>query len=155
MYGIGEVSRRLGLTVSTLRYYDREGLLRVRRDPSGIRRFDESDLDALRVVEYLKRTGMPLRDIRTFMEWCREGDATLALRRDMFYGKRDAVEAQLRELERARDLIRFKCWYYETAARDGTEARVRSLRPEDMPEDVRRAYESSHGCGCPGFPGRK
>ena len=145
MYSIGEVSKLFGLPVSTLRYYDKEGLLlNVRRDSSGVRRFDDADLDAIRMIEYLKKTGMQLKDIRTFMGWCAEGDATIEKRRGMFHEKREELDRQLRELEQTRDLIDFKCWYYDTAAADGTESRVRTLRPEDMPPEIRRAFESSH-----------
>ena len=157
MYTIGEVAKMFGLTVSTLRYYDREGLLlNVKRDASGVRRFDDGDLETLRMIEYLKRAGMQLRDIRSFMAWCAEGDATLEKRRDLFRERRREIDEQLRELEQTRDLLIFKCWYYETAARDGTEKNVRGTRPEDMPPEVRRAFESSHDAkACLAFEQKK
>ena len=145
MYSIGEVSKMFHLPVSTLRYYDKEGLLlQIQRSPAGVRKFDDQDIRSIRMIEYLKKAGMRLRDIKTFMGWCQAGDSTLVRRRDMFLEKKEAVDAQIRELERTRDLICFKCWYYTTAVREGTEARVRSLPPEAMPEDVRKAFENSH-----------
>lgn len=63
----------------TLRYYDMEGLMPfVERPPSGNRLFKESDLSDLKVIECLKATGMPIKEIKNFIDWCSEGDATLA-----------------------------------------------------------------------------
>jgi DNA-binding transcriptional MerR regulator len=148
MYSIGEVAEMFGLSVSTIRYYDREGLLRhVSRDPSGIRRFNEADLELIRMIEYLKKTGMQLKDIRTFVSWCEEGDASLEKRLQMFHEQEAAVEQQMRELKQTMELIRFKCWYYEQAAADGTEKKVRAIKPEEMPASIRRAFENSHEKG--------
>ncbi len=59
------MAHELNLTVYTLRYYDKEGLLPfVERTDSGIRRFKESDIEALRVIECLKSTGMPIKEIK-------------------------------------------------------------------------------------------
>lgn len=73
-YTISEVAKELNLTVYTLRYYDKEGLMPfVERTPSGNRLFKESDLSALKVIECLKATGMPIKEIKNFIDWCSEG----------------------------------------------------------------------------------
>ena len=72
MYTIGQVAEMLGLPASTLRYYDKQGLFPLEWHP-GIRRFSDTELEALRVIECLKKAGMEIRDIRLFMEWCAEG----------------------------------------------------------------------------------
>ena len=59
MYTIGQVSEQFDLPVSTLRYYDKEGLFPALTRTSGIRRFGEQELEALRVIECLKRSGLP------------------------------------------------------------------------------------------------
>lgn len=75
-HSIGQVAKLMNLTVYTLRYYDKEGLLPfVERTPSGTRLFKESDLDALKIIECLKATGMPIKDIKNFIDWCSEGDS--------------------------------------------------------------------------------
>lgn len=64
-YTIGEVACKVGITASTLRYYDKEGLLpQVGRTEGGNRAFSDADLETLRMIECLKSTGMPIRDIR-------------------------------------------------------------------------------------------
>ena len=59
---IGEISKLTAVSISTLRYYDKEGLFQeLNKEPSGIRRFDEQSLEALRVIECLKKSGMQLK----------------------------------------------------------------------------------------------
>ena len=63
-YSIGEVSQMFDLPASTLRYYDKEGLLpHIQRQGTGIRRFDQRTIEALRVIECLKKSGMEIKDI--------------------------------------------------------------------------------------------
>ncbi|MFJ5770323.1 MerR family transcriptional regulator [Psychrobacillus sp. NPDC093180] len=121
-YSIGEVAKKLNLTAYTLRYYDKEGLIPfVERTPSGIRVFKESDLDALKVIECLKSTGMPIKEIKNFIDWCSEGDASLQQRYDMFTERKATVLAQMEELEKTMELIEHKCNYYKTSLDAGTE----------------------------------
>ncbi|MBN8203513.1 DNA-binding transcriptional MerR regulator [Cytobacillus firmus] len=121
-YTISEVAKELNLTVYTLRYYDKEGLMPfVERTPSGNRLFKESDLSALKVIECLKATGMPIKEIKNFIDWCSEGDATLQQRYDMFLERKANVEAQMEELRKTMEVIEHKCLYYKTALEAGTE----------------------------------
>ena len=121
-YSISEVAKKLNLTAYTLRYYDKEGLMPfVERRPNGTRLFKESDLEALKVIECLKSTGMPIKEIKTFIDWCSDGDSSLQERYDMFLERKAVVEAQLEELFKTMELIDHKCHYYKTALEAGTE----------------------------------
>jgi DNA-binding transcriptional MerR regulator len=121
-YSISEVANELNLTVYTLRYYDKEGLLPfVERTSSGTRLFKESDIDALKIIECLKSTGMPIKEIKSFIDWCSDGDSTLQQRYDMFLERKTIVEAQLKELKKTMEVIEHKCMYYKTALDAGTE----------------------------------
>ncbi|WHX98536.1 MerR family transcriptional regulator [Neobacillus sp. DY30] len=121
-YTISEVANKLNLTVYTLRYYDKEGLLPfVERTTNGTRRFKESDINALKVIECLKTTGMPIKDIKNFIDWCSDGDSTLQQRYDMFMDRKEIVEAQIEELKKTLEVIEHKCIYYRTALEAGTE----------------------------------
>ena len=121
-YSISEVAKELNLTVYTLRYYDKEGLIPfVERTTSGTRVFKESDIDALKVIECLKATGMPIKEIKTFIDWCSEGNATLQQRYDMFLDRKAHVEAQMDELKKTMEIIDHKCFYYKTALDAGSE----------------------------------
>ena len=120
---IGEVAEQLNLSVYTLRYYDKEGLMPfVERTASGTRLFSESDVGALKIIECLKATGMPIKDIRQFIDWCGQGDATLKQRYDMFMERKAVVEAQMEELKKTLELVEHKCWYYKTALEAGNES---------------------------------
>ncbi|WP_390925951.1 MerR family transcriptional regulator, partial [Paenibacillus xylanexedens] len=105
-YSIGEVAKKLDLTVYTLRYYDKEGLMPfVERTTSGTRLFKDSDIDFLKIIQCLKLTGMPIKDIKDFIEWCSEGDSSLKQRYDMFTERKAIVEAQMEELRRTMEVI--------------------------------------------------
>ena len=69
MYTIGQISEMFQIPVSTLRYYDKEGLFPGLERAGGIRKFTEKELEALRVIECLKQSGLEIREIKTFMEW--------------------------------------------------------------------------------------
>jgi DNA-binding transcriptional MerR regulator len=121
-YSISEVAKLLHLTIYTLRYYDKEGLMPfVERTRSGIRIFKESDIESLKIIECLKTSGMPLKDIKYFIDWCSRGDCTLQQRYNMFLERKAVVEAQMEELKRTMEVIDYKCWYYRTALEAGTE----------------------------------
>jgi len=138
-YSIGEAAQRMHLSAPTLRYYDKEGLLPfVDRSAGGARMFKESDFEWLRLIECLKSTGMPIRDIKQFIDWYMEGDTTLPQRRDMFYERRRAVEAQIEVLQATLDMIDYKCWYYDTAVAAGSSRALQTLKPEELPEEVSR-----------------
>ena len=65
-YSIGRVSEMFGLPVSTLRYYDKEGLFPNIERVSGIRKFSDRELESLRVIECLKKSGLEIKDIKQF-----------------------------------------------------------------------------------------
>ena len=74
MYTIGQVSEMFDLPISTLRYYDKEGLLPfVARSSGGIRQFRESDIEWLRVIGCMKKAGMSIKDIRQELKQQPEG----------------------------------------------------------------------------------
>ncbi|WFR61304.1 MerR family transcriptional regulator [Paenibacillus amylolyticus] len=128
-YSIGEVAKKLDLTVYTLRYYDKEGLMPyVERNTSGTRLFKDSDIDFLKIIQCLKLTGMPIKDIKDFIEWCSEGDSTLKQRYDMFTERKAIVEAQMEELRKTMEVIEHKRSYYETALEAGTEE-IHKIKP--------------------------
>lgn len=143
-YSIGEVSQMFDLPASTLRYYDKEGLLpHIQRQGTGIRRFDQRTIEALRVIECLKKSGMEIKDIKQFMAWCAEGPATYGQRLELFRQQRAKVEQEMARLEKTLAMIDFKCWYYSQAVATGGEAFTDAI-PDGLPEEVRRLYDISH-----------
>ena len=141
MYTIGQISEMFQIPVSTLRYYDKEGLFPGLERSGGIRKFTEKEMEALRVIECLKRSGLEIREIKTFIEWCSEGSSTYPKRKELFIRQEEAVKEEMHRLEKTLAMIRYKRWYYEQAIEDGAEERVRQMSPEEMPEEIRAAYE--------------
>ena len=144
MFTIGQVSERFDLPVSTLRYYDKEGLFPALTRTSGIRRFGEQELEALRVIECLKRSGLEIKEIKQFMEWCQEGSRTYELRKQLFERQRAAVEKEMEKMQETLDMLTFKCFYYEQAIKDGNEDGIHSMLPDKLPADIQAAYDNSH-----------
>lgn len=142
---IGEISKKTGLSISTLRYYDKHGLLQnIDRSNGGIRKFDDKDLEALRIILCLKTSGMKISEIKQFMDWCNEGDATIDKRLNMFYEQEKNINKQIDILNKSLKLIKFKQWYYETAKKDRTEKNVKGMNLDDYPDDIRKLYEEAH-----------
>lgn len=139
-YTVGEMAKLLGVAPSTLRYYDKEGLLPfVERSSGGMRVFQERDYEWLQIIQCLKDTGMALRDIRRYIDLAMEGDGTIQARLHIFEERRASVREQLRQLQETLDLLDFKCWYYETARAAGTTAVPRKMALEEIPEPYREA----------------
>lgn len=106
----------------TLRYYDKEGLFpNLERSESGIRSFSDIDLESLKIIECLKNTGMPIKDIKVFIDWCGQGDATLRERYELFIERKKIIDEQVASLKKKLEIIDYKCWYYQTAIEAGTE----------------------------------
>jgi DNA-binding transcriptional MerR regulator len=120
-YAIGEVAVKLGISISTLRYYDKQGLLPlVKRTEGNIRVFSDVDFEFLSMIECLKISGMKLKDIRKYFYWCHLGDQTIKKRYDMFQERKKEAEKQLAELENSLELINYKCEFYRLANEAGT-----------------------------------
>ena len=144
MYTIGQVSEMFDIPVSTLRYYDKQGLFPHIERTSGIRRFGESELEALKLIECLKRSGLEIREIRQFMDWVTEGPSTYPQRKELIERTRERVEQEQASLQRALDMLTFKSWYYEQAIADGNEDRVLAMIPDSLPPKILAAYKNSH-----------
>ena len=144
MYTIGEVSKMFNLPVSTLRYYDKEGLFPNLKRTSGIRRFSSTEIDALHVIECLKSTGMEIKNIKLFMQWCEEGPTPYEKRRELFETRKEVLEKELKELQKNMAMIKFKCWYYEQALKEGNEENIKKMLPDKLPDDIQILYNLSH-----------
>lgn len=146
LYTVGEMAKRMGVSASTLRYYDQEGLLPfVERSSGGMRMFKESDYEWLKIIECLKKTGMPLKDIRGFILMAIEGDATIDARLELIIKQQEAVRERLSELQETLETLDFKRWYYETAKSAGTTDVPRSMTLDELPERFRETRKKLRG----------
>ena len=101
IYTVGEMAQKLGVPASTLRYYDKEGLLPfVERSSGGIRMFRENDFEWLQVIRCMKKAGMSIKDIRQYIELSMQGDGTIDTRLEMF---RKAHIEKRREIDKLKE----------------------------------------------------
>lgn len=142
-YSIGEVSQITGIPISTLRYYDKEGMFpSISRGNGRIRSFSQNEIEALKIIDCLKRSGLSIKEITQFLTWCEEGESTLEKRRDLFYARREVLEQQMEDLKKTMATINYKCWYYETAVEAGSESAPNEIPDEAVPKHV-RAYRKT------------
>ena len=142
---ITEVAKKMNVTIPTLRYYDNIGLFKkLKKNKSGNRIFTEEDIETLRVIQYLKKSGMQLTEIREFMEWCQEGDSTIEKRLNLFKRQKENVLSVMAKLQETLNLIQYKEWYYSKALNDGTEKYVKNMPLEEMPKEVQEEFKKCH-----------
>ena len=112
-YSIKQVAEITHLPPHTLRYYEKEGLVPfVERTGGGIRRFSEHDLEWLGLICCLKSTGMPIRQIKEFVELSAEGDDTLKVRCDMLKEHKKAVKEEIHMMEMHLKKVTHKIEFY-------------------------------------------
>lgn len=135
VYTVGEMAKLLSVPASTLRYYDKEGLLPfVERSSGGIRMFQDVDFEWLQIIDCMKKAGMSIKDIRSYIEMALQGDDTIDMRLQMFERQREVLKAQLAQLEHTMNIVDYKCWYYETAKAAGTVDVPQNMDEADIPE---------------------
>ena len=146
-YSIGKAADILHVPTSTLRYYENEGLLpSLSRTQGGMRIFSEQDIEACKVIDCLKQSGLSIKDIKHFMELVEQGDASIEQRLELFEARRDALLEEMKQLQQTLGVVEYKCWYYSEAVKHKSEAYVQSLNEQDIPvkhQDA-RGYLRSH-----------
>ena len=142
LYTIGEMAKTLDVPTSTLRFYEKKGLLPfIQRSSGGIRMFTSSDYECLKIIECLKESGMSLKDIQSFIQMVMKGDETIEDRLKLFQRRKAEVETQIEQLQETLHTLEYKCWYYETAKADGTTARLEAMNIDDIPDEFRAVKE--------------
>ena len=137
-YTIKQVSEMTGLSIPTIRYYDKEGLLPdLQRKESGYRVFSEQDLEAIDLIACFKESGLTIREIRHFMSLVKQGDVTLDERLAIFQIHIARLEEKLAAVQNALEHSRRTLAFYEIAAKTGSEETAKDLylaRYEDADE---------------------
>ena len=109
---IGEMAKATGISEYTLRYYEKKGLIRVRRDDAGRRCYDESDIEWIKFIKRLKDTGMPIKEIKHYAELRAIGDPTLSERMEMLVQHRQALNEQITRLQEHKIKLDEKIEFY-------------------------------------------
>lgn len=139
-YTISEITDKMGVTIHALRFYDKEGLLPFVERVNGRRVFKDKDFAWLRIINCMKNTGMPLKEIREYLELALKGDESLEARQKIILRQKESLEEQIRFLKYNLKELEYKAWYYETAIEAGTEKIHAgtpcnpSFAPDEIPE---------------------
>ena len=142
-YTIKDMSELTGLPASTLRYYDKQGLLpNLRRDQNNVRIFTDQDYHQLRLIDCLKKSGLSIKDIKTFIDLAEKGDTALTDRLEIFTRRREILGKELADLQDVLGVIEYKCWYYETACKNGTEKGLKDIPISEIPEQFRKGKQN-------------
>lgn len=113
---IAEVSEKYGLSVDTLRYYERVGLIPpVNRNESGIRDYNELDLRRVDFIKCMRGAGLPVEVLIEYMGLVQQGDETVEARREILVEQRDLVATRLEEMQKTLDRLNYKIEVYEKA----------------------------------------
>ena len=144
MYSIGEISKMFQLPISTLRYYDKEGLFPHLKRVNGVRQFSESEIETLRVIDCLKRSGLEIKDIKEYMSLCSLGNTTLKQRKEIFEKQKEEVLQEMEKLQKVLSMLNYECWYYDQAIEKNDEAYVQALSFNQFPPQIQQYYKPSH-----------
>lgn len=113
-YTVKEAADMLGLTGYTVRYYDNAGLIpEVDRSPGNVRLFSDHNLAWLKLIHCLRMTGLPIPEVRRYINMCLQGDSTIPARAEIISAQEKKLEEELKLLNEQMDILRYKKHYYQ------------------------------------------
>ena len=116
---IQQTAEETGVSVHTLRYYEKIGLVTpIPRADNGHRRYTDDDVYAIVFLPRLRATGMPIADIKRYVDLVARGKSTLAERLALLEAHRDAVQQRLAEVGRHLGVIERKIVNYRKSHRE-------------------------------------
>lgn len=113
IYRIGQLAKIVDLTAYTLRYYEREGLIKSNRDENGDRYFTQDDVRWIEFLLHLKTTGMTIHELKQYVVWRAQGDETIEKRKKLLEHVRVRSLAEIRQREASLKIVNHKIDWYE------------------------------------------
>jgi DNA-binding transcriptional MerR regulator len=113
---IAEVSEQFGMSVDTLRYYERVGLIPpVNRNESGIRDYNELDLRRVDFIKCMRSAGLPVEVLTEYVALVQQGDSTIEARKEILKEQRALLATRMEEMKKTLDILDHKLDVYEKA----------------------------------------
>ena len=112
-YSIGKFAKIVGVTTSTLRYYEKEGLLTPHRNEHNLREFTDHDIGWVQFLLHLKDSGMSMIELKQYTKWRVLGDETIPDRMDLLEKRKRLVELEIQALQQNRDILNRKIEFYK------------------------------------------
>ncbi|MGE8022163.1 MerR family transcriptional regulator [Peribacillus frigoritolerans] len=117
-YSVSEFSEIIGVSAHTLRFYEREGLIKVNRDVNNVRIYSDENKAWMESLLHLKNTGMSLKDMKKFAMWGHLGEETMGDRLDLLKNHRKKVMEELENLHHSLEHLDNKIQFYENELGD-------------------------------------
>lgn len=118
-YLIKDASKKLNISIYTLRYYDKEGLTPfVKKDENGVRKYTDEDLEWIRMLINLRDIDMPISNIKEYIELYLKGDETIEQRRDLMCRYREYIKKKVEDTIRNLEMATEKLRNYDSAVAD-------------------------------------
>jgi DNA-binding transcriptional MerR regulator len=117
-YSIGEFSKIVGVSEHTLRYYEKEGLIKVNRDENNVRVYSDKDKLWVETLLHLKKSGMSLKDMKQFIMWGYMGDETMEERLALLKNHRKKVVEEFEKIRQSLEFLDTKINFYENELGD-------------------------------------
>ena len=118
-YLIKDASKKLNISIYTLRYYDKEGLTPfVKKDENGVRIYTDEDLEWIRMLINLRDIDMPISNIKEYIELYLKGDETIEQRRDLMCRYREYIKKKVEDTIRNLEMATEKLRNYDSAVAD-------------------------------------
>lgn len=116
---IKEASTKSGLSIDTIRYYEKEGMLpEVARNSSSIRVFSAGNIEWLTILYWLRKTGMSMKVMKRYAIIVHEGDHTIPERMDILQEHQKLVEERRKDLDACSDILAHKMLCYKSNEKD-------------------------------------
>jgi DNA-binding transcriptional MerR regulator len=113
---IAEVSEKFGLSVDTLRYYERVGLIPpVQRNDGGIRDYNDLDLRRVDFIKCMRSAGLPVEILIDYVALVQQGDKTIEARKDILIEQRQLLMDKMSKMQKTLDILNHKIEVYEKA----------------------------------------
>ncbi len=110
---ISEAASRSGLSIDTIRYYEKSGLVpAINRGSDGVRQFSLENVEWLTLLASLRETGMPMKKMQHFAGLYKRGDETISEREQVLLEHSSHLEDRRKALERCSDLLKYKLSRY-------------------------------------------
>ena len=112
-YSSGQFAKLMGMSLDTVRYYEKEGLILPGRKENNHRTYTDGDISWMQFIKRLKETGMPIKEIRKYARLRSEGAATMGERMRMLVRHRHSLDEKIRQLKTHREKLDEKIAYYK------------------------------------------
>ena len=115
---MGEVEQKMGLSASTLRYYEKEHLIpEINRDSSGNRSYTDTDIEWISFIKTLRNTDMSIHLIKNYVSLFQEGSKTIAARKELIESHTEKLKKEVEQKLKSLEVLQRKVQYYETIDR--------------------------------------